>query len=766
MDDTKDGKEIIFLNENKNFYQKLSFQNAEFQLFNKFNNENESIGLIDNYLNCLQIDDLNLNLFEIEDFYTFREKLLKIFKDKTIFENQSEVISIIDSLLTCENISKLCKIILDCYLNEECLLKLVNDALISLNQQFIEKIKYILFTIMLNFKKQFSLVKQIKKGYIYTKLSNENLEQIQVNNYFVSQQLLFGCLDESPLIKVNKNCVIEIYFSKLDKQNYFANYIEILPLELSVDYNEILIAPFTKFKIHSIEKLNNNDDKSIDYRIKVKEMSENLMINNIFICLLSEDTQKNQYYFEKMLNYYEKIINSPIKFTKDVIQKFHFNEALLLYYYNNYTESKQAFSYCLTLLPSNHIKEVLIYNFLGNICKSLRDDHLALQYFEKARALLKSNFSDKRSEIIMTSINIGFIYKKTKKYSLMLKEFEECLEIINTLDDKDELIIANIHSYVGLAYENLENYKRAVESYQISLEIKSKIFCENTLVIAKTLNYLACSLLNLKEYNKALEYFDKSMQIKIQLEGENNSWVTSILNNMGLIYDIMNNNSLAEKNYEKALKISIEINGVYHADTASYLFNLAGICEKNENMMISMEHYKKALRIKIVLFGENNISVSKIYLRLANLYEKLNEHSSALKLYEKSLSIKISLLGDKDLSVACNYTLIGKCYDTLKEFEKAVDAYYKSLNIYLNYYQNEDNPLMATVLNNIASSFYSLGNYTESIKYFCSSLDIKIALFGKLHSSTITTFNNIKKAYNSLTDKKNVDKYLNSFKNF
>ena len=81
MDDTKDGKEIIFLNENKNFYQKLSFQNAEFQLFNKFNNENESIGLIDNYLNCLQIDDLNLNLFEIEDFYTFREKLLKIFNE-------------------------------------------------------------------------------------------------------------------------------------------------------------------------------------------------------------------------------------------------------------------------------------------------------------------------------------------------------------------------------------------------------------------------------------------------------------------------------------------------------------------------------------------------------------------------------------------------------------------------------------------------------------------------------------------------------------
>ena len=766
----EDDKEILFINEKKEFYQKvLSFGNdIDFHLFKKFKFEDESIPitLIDNCLSFLQIDTLKLNLYEIEDFYIFREKLLRQLKDPKLFKsNESDIDAITNSLMNCDNIRELSNIMLECYLNVASLFVLVNNELKSFNKQYLEKINYILFTILLNFKKQFSSVNQIKKAYIHTYISKEKINQLEVNDYITSQQLSLALLEDTNIHVETINCVMEIHFSILDKFNYFSNYVEILPVEKSIYKDEILISPFTKFKIHSIENINQNYAlNSIEFRIKVRETSDNLIINTVFSSLLNAETQKNQFYFEKMIDYYDLILNCNVKLTNNDMSILYFNKALIYYYSQAYRESKEEFLICSNFLHENQKKNVFwIYNFLGSIGNYLLEFDEAFKYYDKAKNLAYTYFEERGNELFISHFNLGQVYFTNKKYESMIKEFEICLDLLNLLKDKDELEIANIHEFLALGNNELEDFKKAVESYQISNKIKSKIFCENTIVIATNLNNLACCYFNLKEYPKALECFEKSLNIRIKIQGENNSCVATINNNMGLIYDNLNKDKLAEEKYEKALKISLEINGLYDQNTATYYSNLGGICEKLEKYTKAIEHYKNAVKIQLVMFGENSFSLCKIYHRIGNIHHILNNNINALSMYEKAQIIKISLLGENDLSVAYTYNYIGMVNEKLKLYNKAIEAFEQSLRIYKKIYQNQENASTATAYNNIGSCYFSLGNFEEAIKYLSKSLQMRIVLFGNKNSSTMNTFRNIEIAYKSISDKKKIEEYMTQF---
>jgi len=308
--------------------------------------------------------------------------------------------------------------------------------------------------------------------------------------------------------------------------------------------------------------------------------------------------------------------------------------------------------------------------------------------------------------------------------------------------DKIQSRLLDIYKRIGDFYYNAENIEKASEYFSLALNGYNNLYnsskkAEIILSLIDTYNSVGLLLCEEKKYDQALKYFVEALSICKELS-ENNENLLSILascnNNVALAYHKQKLFGSAESFYIESIKIKESIFAHSPKSTAINLAisydNLAQIYAEQGQFKQAEELYGKAINIckentPIEVYAKH---VSRIYTNLSVMYMTASDYNNAELSVKKSLELfeltktninaydysnALSTLGVILLNTNNYKTSIEKnqaAFDILNELNK------KSSNIYT--YE------LLGVNNNIASAFFALGNFDNSIKYYENSIKI------------------------------------------
>ncbi len=355
-------------------------------------------------------------------------------------------------------------------------------------------------------------------------------------------------------------------------------------------------------------------------------------------------------------------------------------------------------------------KRGLAYSYLlyGQLYYNKSEYKLSLEYYTKAKQLLKSSPTDKgladsylglglnnyqlalytqALDLFQESINIsrkinyiqgisnaynyiGICYIHKGDLNSALNALQKSLELITESEDNN--IKANIYNNLGRVYRDLGDYDYALDYYQKALNIREVLDLKEGL--SNSYNSLGIVYEIIGDYTKALEYFNKSLDLR-ELIG-NPSRISGSYNNIGAIYKITGDYNKALIYCLKALEIKEDLN------TKSYLGenlnNLGEIYFLLDKKTKALEYYKRALTESLILKEKKGEALT--YKNLANLYYSFNNIDSALFYATKCYQLTNYQLSDIDLLMECCITN-SKIFENLKDYKNAYkyQAQYKTI---------------------------------------------------------------------------------------
>jgi len=252
--------------------------------------------------------------------------------------------------------------------------------------------------------------------------------------------------------------------------------------------------------------------------------------------------------------------------------------------------------------------------------------------------------------------------------------------------EEENLIKAT--SYYESAYKILNNTKNNALSEFLAykaLDYSNKAIELNS----KNSNYYrvrGTTYFHLKKYDLALNDHNEA----IKIDSTNSlAWM-----GIAIVYENTNQFELAEKNYFKALE--------YDKNSFVIHFNLGLLYDKWGNFEQSLKYYNEAIQI------ESNDSDAYINRGSIKLRNKMYEE--AIKDFNMAISI--------DSLCKMSYNNRGLCEFYLKEYKSAITDFEKALSIKLGTSFDENFDTDKYSYNNIANSYFGLGNVEKACEYW------------------------------------------------
>lgn len=314
--------------------------------------------------------------------------------------------------------------------------------------------------------------------------------------------------------------VIETFDHSVGGQSLaFFNYIEASRHSAYKQEQEVLFAPFTKFKVTKVQ-LNGKQQNTV----YMKELPNNNFLWRIYDLNLLDKNQEVKGKFERELNYqfkYEKLLKA-----------------------RKQEGGREAAG---------------IYRNLGVLYSQNGNHTWALDYFNKSLAITL-RLSDQQ-QLATLANNIGLLYSKTGKHAEALAEFEQAVQIRRKLDgDQARSLIAPMSNKASLLESTNDNFQ-ALALYQESLSICRKCYPEKHVTHANLLNNIGFVLLKIERYEEALANFVQAVSIFQYVEGELSEYVSICYENIADLYGRLKNSEKCEEFYKKAVQVEKEVRG-------------------------------------------------------------------------------------------------------------------------------------------------------------------------------------------------------------
>lgn len=194
------------------------------------------------------------------------------------------------------------------------------------------------------------------------------------------------------------------------------------------------------------------------------------------------------------------------------------------------------FTQALDIASTHHTWALLnaeIYNYLGNVARSLSDGERAMEHYNTALILL-SNSSDRQSKLMESKLlgNIGGIYYDLKDYRKALDYAERGRDVAlkNNLTEHFQMD----YLLVGFAARAAGEYDKAIENNEKALAL---------MLTNKDSSYLAHTYYNLaslnqvkRQYNEATSLFDRAL-IFASLFNEHEVMVSCMIAKASILFD-------------------------------------------------------------------------------------------------------------------------------------------------------------------------------------------------------------------------------------
>ncbi|MEH1986365.1 CHAT domain-containing protein [Nostoc sp.] len=328
-----------------------------------------------------------------------------------------------------------------------------------------------------------------------------------------------------------------------------------------------------------------------------------------------------------------------------------------------------------------------------------------------------------------TYVDIGRQYLGSDKLELALEFFIKAFSIQQKISDfKGEV---NSLERMGEIYRRLEQYQKAIEVYQQSLKVYKQV--RNHQGEADSLVHLGRSYQDLKQYEQAIKFYQLALPIYNRF-GIDKSYYTEadVVINLGASYHEVGeyNNEI---NLYNSFLTKIPSNKGYKI---SEILTLLGQAYLKIGQVQKGNELQKQSRI-----------IAQPLASRAALPEPLNELGDAylsLGQYERAIEFYLSALNSRKnpIEKAAAFNNLGITYAYLGQYQKAINYYQSSqttLKNYKNYPIKEDNEysyfrgnsdynsissLEAKILNNLANTYYFLGEYPKAIELHQQSLSI------------------------------------------
>ena len=307
-----------------------------------------------------------------------------------------------------------------------------------------------------------------------------------------------------------------------------------------------------------------------------------------------------------------------------------------------------------------------------------------------------------------------------------------------------------------------EEIKSAYQLGEINVKLgdldKAKPYLDNGLKISHKINnrsLVARGLFDLSRYyegeydfTNALDYLDQSFSIYEQLD--KNKDMANCYDSYGRIYEKLGSYEKALDYYFKSLKINENSNN--KREISAVKRNIGLVYLKNFKFKDALKFFSQALQIN--QSGHYQKSIVMTTMDIGVVDQKMGDFNIALIKYKKALSLA-NQIGDKiDKAI-----LLGNIGSTLMEqgkFRDGLPYLFSSLKV-----RNKINYDKAHTLNDISTTYLSLHDYGEAIKY--ARMAVKVSQKASDLNQLFYAYFNLEKTYGKQGNFKRAYAALNKY---
>ena len=336
------------------------------------------------------------------------------------------------------------------------------------------------------------------------------------------------------------------------------------------------------------------------------------------------------------------------------------NMDLATYYYNH-SDYNKVIKYCLNVDENVPLASY----YLGMIEAKRKNYTQAIEHITRA-IKFDSNEHDFYLDLAKCYIDISWlsealsVLKTSINYSLIKEKNEN-------LDEK----------YFLSAWILIKEKKYQTAKLNLDVINENSKFYPKAQILAQVINLKETNLSTAKSVLE--KYFEKESSNPI------------LLDTLASVYKELKLYKKAIEIYKKALEV--------YPESIYYTLELI-------DLYIDEKDYNQALEL-ISQFQNNNINCLSVFNSLARIYYRLDEKEKALENIEKYLN--------SDKNNAESFYFKGLILNDLKEYKNAALSIYEAIKL---------NPTCAKYYNQMAKSYYGLGNFNDALLYSKEAIEL------------------------------------------
>ena len=395
---------------------------------------------------------------------------------------------------------------------------------------------------------------------------------------------------------------------------------------------------------------NKDFDKSIEYYLKAKDISEHLCGNedNLELFMTEDDIYPKSMFYRYMYgsNLNRFVPGTSISKLLGYLYNLNgYDERLLALYLNELNfVNKNSVDY------KNLLRYIaLTYYRLGDYF-NVEKSYIELIDIEKSMGIQNESYAINLMTVGEFFTDIGD-YEKAEEYLSYSKNI--------FITNKGQNYYPGIFSNLADLYNRQKRVKEAQEIYNEAepyflsvynfTKEKSRFHPNN---YASSLTLLGSLYYYMNEHKKTESYFLKAKEVIEKTTGKEHSYYTSILRNLGDTYSKTGDYAKAEKNYLESIAIREKTNSKEHPDYTKTMNNLSHLYQKNND-------FGKASKIEQDICSQTVEHIIKNFSFLSE-YQRNSYWATVEDIFENSYSLSFHHPEEATNELNFNNTLFTK----------------------------------------------------------------------------------------------------------
>ncbi|CAF1289310.1 unnamed protein product [Adineta steineri] len=531
---------------------------------------------------------------------------------------------------------------------------MLNQALRTQNIDTIYKMGFFIHDLCQNIKvlHQQQIVDRQQQRRSFTfyrgqKLSNIHLEEIMktknallsFNNflsttedrdvaYIFAESNKDSCDFVAVLFEINVDpSVSSAPFAYLNDTSYFSD-----------QEREVLFSTHTVFRIHEIQKINENDDRFWQINLKLTTDDDHLLSAltermRTEIKAINPQDQLGQLFIKlDKFNEAEEIYHLLINRTGSELEKANYNYwiARIKYHKGDYDRAlsihEQVLEIRKRLLSADDSNIGDSYEMIGLANSELQYFSEALSAHTQAHRIREKNLPDAYPLLASSKLNIALAHRDMENYSEALRYLQEALTIYSDTLPPCHPYLATAYENIGLVYQHTKKFKEALEVHKKAREIYEKSLPSDNMDLGICYDNIASTYECLEMYSDARVFYGKPLSIKQKFP--NHPSLAAAYNNIGYLDAKLSDHSKVIESYEKAIAIYEKNYATDNLNSAA-IYNNAGKAYANiGKYQIAHNYLEKAIQIGKKFLFENSDRLQRWQNDLKSVNNRLSDHLS------------------------------------------------------------------------------------------------------------------------------------------